>query len=76
MLRNKGYKIIQWDVIAYDWDCKHSTDKIFDVIKRYTRPGSIIVMHDSQKAAPRTLQILEDIIIWLKTQNYILKTLT
>lgn len=76
MLRNKGYKIIQWDVIAYDWDSKHSTDKVFDVIKRYTRPGSIIVMHDSQKAASRTLQILEDVIIWLKTQNYILKTLT
>ena len=51
-------------------------DQIFDVVKRYTRPGSIIVMHDSIKAAPRTLQILETIIIWLKAQGYILKTLT
>ena len=76
MLRNKRYKIIQWDVITYDWDKKHSADRVFEVIKRYSRPGSIIVMHDSQKAAARTLEILEDSIIWLKQQGYILKTLT
>ena len=76
MLRNKGYKIIQWDVITYDWDSNHSPNKIFDVVKRYTRPGSIIVMHDSIKASPRTLQTLETTIIWLKTQGYTLKTLT
>lgn len=75
MLRNKGYKIIQWDVITYDWDDKHTPDDILNVVKRYTRPGSIIVMHDSIKAAPRTLKILEDIIIWLKTEGYELKTL-
>lgn len=74
MLRNKGYKIIQWDVITYDWDDKHTPDDILNIIKRYTRPGSIIVMHDSIKAAPRTLKILEDIIIWLKTEGYELKT--
>ena len=75
MLRNKGYKIIQWDVITYDWDTKHTTNDILNIIKQYTRPGSIIAMHDSIKAAPRTLQILEDIIIWLKSQNYKIKTL-
>jgi peptidoglycan/xylan/chitin deacetylase (PgdA/CDA1 family) len=76
MLRNKRYKIIQWDVITYDWDKRHSADRVFEVIKRYSRSGSIIVMHDSQKAAERTLEILEDSIIWLKQQGYILKTLT
>jgi peptidoglycan/xylan/chitin deacetylase (PgdA/CDA1 family) len=76
MLRNKRYKIIQWDVITYDWDKRHSADRVFEVIKRYSRSGSIIVMHDSQKAAARTLEILEDSIIWLKQQGYILKTLT
>ena len=74
MLRNKGYKIVQWDVITYDWDNKHTPDDILNIIKRYTRPGSIIVMHDSVKAAPRTLKILEEIIIWLKTTGYELKT--
>lgn len=76
MLRNKGYKIIQWDVITYDWDNKHTPDDILNIVKRYTRPGSIIVLHDSIKSAPRTLKILEDIIIWLKTKNYEIKTLT
>jgi peptidoglycan/xylan/chitin deacetylase (PgdA/CDA1 family) len=75
MLRNKGYKIIQWDVITYDWDTKHTTNDILNIIKQYTRPGSIIAMHDSIKAAPRTLQVLDNIITWLKTQNYKIKTL-
>jgi peptidoglycan/xylan/chitin deacetylase (PgdA/CDA1 family) len=75
ILKNKGYKIIQWDVITYDWDSKHSTQKIFEIIKKYTRDGSIIVMHDSTKSAPRTLNILENIIVWLKEQGYKLETL-
>ena len=75
MLRNKGYKIILWDVITYDWDCGHSNEDILKIVQKYTRNGSIIVMHDSKKAAPRTLQILEDIIIWLKAEGYELKTL-
>ena len=75
MLRNKSYKIVQWDVITYDWDNKHTPEDILNVVKHYTRPGSIIVMHDSIKAAPRTLKILEEIIIWLKNESYELKTL-
>jgi peptidoglycan/xylan/chitin deacetylase (PgdA/CDA1 family) len=75
MLKNKGYKIIQWDVITYDWDNNHTTKDILNIIKRYTRNGSIIVMHDSEKAAPRVLEVLEDIIIWLKQEGYKLATL-
>ncbi len=75
MLRNKSYKIIQWDVITYDWDAKHTSNDILNIVKRYTQPGSIIVMHDSIKAAPRTLKVLEEIIIWLKTEGYKLKIL-
>lgn len=75
MLRTKNYKIIQWDVITYDWDNNHSPEDILKIVNRYTRPGSIIVMHDSIKATPRTLKILEEVIIELKSQNYKLKTL-
>lgn len=76
MLKNKGYKIIQWDVITYDWDSDHTPEKILNTIKQYTRNGSIIVMHDSEKAAPRVLEVLEDIIIGLKQERYKLTTLT
>ena len=75
MLKNKGYKIVQWDVITYDWDKTLSPKEILNIIKQYTRNGSIIVMHDSGKAAPRTLAVLEDIIIWLKQEGYKLTTL-
>ena len=76
ILKNKGYKIIQWDVITYDWDKNHTKEKILNIIKQYTRKGSIIVMHDSEKAAPRVLNTLEEIIIELKSRNYKFRTLT
>lgn len=75
ILRKKGYKIIQWDVISYDWDKKYTHEKILEIIQHYTRPGSIIVMHDSIKSAPRTLQTLKNIILWLKSQGYNFKKL-
>ena len=75
MLRNKGYKVIQWDVITYDWDKKYSPNHILQIIKNYSRPGSIIVMHDSTKAAPRTLKTLDSVILWLRSQGYELKTI-
>lgn len=76
MLRNKGYKIIQWDVIAYDWEKKYTPIDILQIIKNHTRPGSIIVLHDSIKASHNTLSILEETITWLKNKGYKLKALT
>lgn len=75
ILRKKGYKIILWDVITYDWDRKQTEEEILDIIQKKTRKGSIIVMHDSQKAADRTLKVLEKSIIWIKSQGYELKPL-
>lgn len=71
----KDYKIICWDVIAYDWDKKRTPEDVANIIKKYTRNGSIIVLHDSKKAAPRTLIMLEETIIWLKTEGYEFATL-
>lgn len=65
-----GYKVVMWDVIAWDWDSKLTPDEVLSIIKRDTRNGSIIVLHDSVKAAPRTLKILEESIVWLKSKGY------
>ena len=74
-LRNLGYKIIQWDVIAYDWDKKRTPHDVLSIIEKYVRNGSIIVLHDSVKASDRTLPILSTLIISLKRRGFEIKTI-
>ncbi|MBS7376485.1 MAG: polysaccharide deacetylase family protein [Paludibacteraceae bacterium] len=74
-LRKLGYKIIQWDVIAYDWDKTRTPHDVLSIIEKYVRNGSIIVLHDSVKASDRTLPILSTLIISLKSRGFEIKTI-
>lgn len=60
-LRAMGYRVVQWDVIANDWVANRTADDVVDTIRRYGRPGSIVVLHDSIKAAPRCIPAMERI---------------
>lgn len=51
-LRELGYKIIMWDVLSADFDTSISPEKCLDNVLKNTKPGSIIVFHDSIKAFP------------------------
>lgn len=46
----KEYKIIMWDVLAHDYSKNISPDRCLKGSIDATRPGSIIVFHDSIKA--------------------------
>lgn len=46
----KEYKIIMWDVLAHDYSKNISPDRCLKGSIAATRPGSIIVFHDSLKA--------------------------
>ncbi|MBX2962594.1 MAG: polysaccharide deacetylase family protein [Cyclobacteriaceae bacterium] len=45
-----GYKIIMWDVLSFDYDVSLSPEACLKNSIKVTRPGSIIVFHDSHKA--------------------------
>jgi peptidoglycan/xylan/chitin deacetylase (PgdA/CDA1 family) len=66
----KKYKIIMWDVITRDYNIKISPEKVLKIVKRYTRNGSIIVFHDSLKAAKNMLPVLPKAIEWLLEKGY------
>ena len=51
MLRLLGYKIVMWDVISYDFDKSLSAQKCLKNVLQKTKSGSIVVFHDSKKAA-------------------------
>lgn len=45
-----GYKVVLWDVITRDYDTSLWEEDVFNIAKKYTRNGSIVVFHDSVKA--------------------------
>lgn len=66
----KHYKIIMWDVVTRDYSPHMTPNGVFNVIKRYTRDGSIIVFHDSLKAEHNMREALPRSIEWLLQQGY------
>jgi peptidoglycan/xylan/chitin deacetylase (PgdA/CDA1 family) len=42
-----------WDLLSGDFDAQLSGQDCFAICQKRIRPGSIIVMHDSEKAWPR-----------------------
>ena len=53
-----NYKIIMWDVLSADYDGSLSAEKCLMKSIRYTRPGSVVVFHDSLKAWERLQWVL------------------
>jgi peptidoglycan/xylan/chitin deacetylase (PgdA/CDA1 family) len=66
----KLYRIIMWDVVTRDYSPLMTPAGVLNVVKRYTRNGSIIVFHDSLKAEANVRQALPPSIEWLQQQGY------
>ncbi len=58
----KYYKIILWDVMAFDFDNNKTANDCSNIIKQYTKDGSIIVFHDTIKSYERVVNVLPVII--------------
>lgn len=74
-LHKMGYKLIYWDILTRDYDKSVTPQQMLSLIKRETRPGSIINFHDSLKSNERMLEVLPQAIEWLQNNGYHLETL-
>ena len=74
-LHQMGYRLIYWDILTRDYDASVTPEHMLNLIKRETRPGSIINFHDSLKSNERMLAVLPQAIEWLLAQGYELKRL-
>lgn len=74
-LQQLGYKVIMWDVISYDWDKKLSKEKVLENITNNTKEGSIIVFHDSNKAAKNMLYALPKTLSYFSELGFRFETL-
>lgn len=69
-LRSKGYQIIMWDILTRDYDQHTDIPAALKAILQHTSKGSIVVFHDSLKAAPQLKQLLPRVLETLQNRGY------
>lgn len=74
-LRERGYKVVLWDIITHDYNKNYTPQEIENIVFRYVRSGSVILMHDSIKAKKNVLAALPRIIEGLQKRGYDFKSL-
>lgn len=74
-LRQKGYKIIMWDVLSADFDQSITKEKCLDNVLSNTQSGSIIVFHDSVKAFKNLEYVLPRVLQHLAKNGFCFETI-
>ncbi|MEE1022876.1 MAG: polysaccharide deacetylase family protein [Muribaculaceae bacterium] len=69
-LIKKDYTLIMYDLITRDYSRHLTAAEVVGNVRHYTRPGSIIVFHDSLKSWPRLKDALAPSLEWLIGQGY------
>ena len=74
-LLKRGYKIIMWNVLSADFDTTISNEKCLQNILDNTTKGSIIVLHDSVKAAERMKYALPRVLKTFSDKGFVFKAI-
>jgi peptidoglycan/xylan/chitin deacetylase (PgdA/CDA1 family) len=75
LLRERGYEIIQWSDLSCDYDKHLNCEKSLSALVKNTKPGSIVVFHDSEKAEHQLKQILPSYLEAMLAEGFTFKTL-
>jgi peptidoglycan/xylan/chitin deacetylase (PgdA/CDA1 family) len=74
-LLERGYTICLWDVLTHDYNSRYTVEHMMRVVRKYVRNGSIITCHDSLKSKDRILELLPQMIAYLRSEGYEFATL-
>jgi len=74
-LFKRNYKIIMWDVLSADFDTTISNEKCLRNILDNTTEGSVIVLHDSVKAAERMKYALPKVLKTFSDKGFVFKAI-
>ncbi|MFT4522538.1 MAG: peptidoglycan/xylan/chitin deacetylase (PgdA/CDA1 family) [Bacteroidia bacterium] len=69
-LIQKDYSIVMWTTLSGDFDPKLNRQKALDFLKRATKPGAVVVFHDSLKAFENLKVLLPTYCDFLKQKGY------
>lgn len=75
ILRQKGFKIVMWDVLSMDYDANIPKEVCLKNVIDHVEDGSIIVFHDSLKAYKNLKYTLPIAIEILKARGYVFSLL-
>jgi len=56
------YKLVFWDIMPYDFDSSFGARQSLSILKKLSRPGSIIILHDNHLSSAITF--LEEFILY------------
>jgi peptidoglycan/xylan/chitin deacetylase (PgdA/CDA1 family) len=72
----KKFNIILWDVMSHDYEKLWSKERCLRAAMRYTKEGSIIVFHDSEKAEEKVQYILPKLLEAYTEKGYQFESIT
>ncbi|MEZ4803348.1 MAG: polysaccharide deacetylase family protein [Gelidibacter sp.] len=65
-----GYKIIMWDILAFDWKDSVTNEQCYQNVISKATSGSIIVFHDSVKASERMQYALPKVLDYFSEKGF------
>lgn len=71
----KKYQVVMWDVLAGDWKSDLGHHRIAEKVTRLARPGSIVVFHDSEKAAENVKKALPTVLNYFAEAGYVFRAI-
>lgn len=74
-LAELGYKVIMWNVLAFDWDKDVAKEKCLENVISNAKEGSVIVFHDSVKAEKNMSYALPKILEHFSKKGYTFKSI-
>lgn len=70
-LQKKGMRIIMWDVLSADFDTDLTSQASLSYVLYHTKPGSIVLFHDSEKAWERMSEALPVVLKYFTNQGFV-----
>jgi len=74
-LQRMGFKIVMWEVISGDFDLKLSPEKCLNNVLKNSKPGSIVVFHDSIKASANLKEVLPKVLEYFHQKGFEFKAI-
>lgn len=68
-------KTIMWSVLSGDFDVNKTGEQCLQDVLVRSKPGSVIVFHDSEKAKPRLEYALPKVLQYFSEKGYVFKSL-
>jgi len=75
LLKEKGFEIIMYRVVAYDWEDGVSREQCLQNVTKHSKSGDLVVFHDSVKAQKNMQYALPKMIDYFLEKGYTFKTL-